>query len=154
MKLPFNNKSKSKIKKKNVLFVCVENAGRSQMAEGFFRKYAQDDYEPISAGTIPKSQINPLAAEAMREIGIDISNQKPKELSEEMIRNAYKIINMGCMDKNFCPTLFVPKVLDWGIEDPRGKPIEKVREIRDEIERKIKEMVKEIGKEKYETVDL
>ncbi len=153
MKLPFNNKSKGKIKK-NVLFVCVENAERSQMAKGFFRKHAPEYYEPTSAGTIPKSQINPLAAEVMREIGIDISNQKPKELSEEMIRNAYKIINMGCMDKNFCPTLFVPKVLDWGIEDPKGKPIEKVREIRDEIERKIKEMVKEIGKEKYETVDL
>ncbi len=112
MKLPFNNKSKSKIKK-NVLFVCVENAWRSQMAEGLFRKYAPKGYEPTSAGTIPKSQINPVAAEAMREIGIDISNQKPKELNEEMIRNADKIINMGCMDKNFCPTLFVPKVLSW-----------------------------------------
>ncbi len=83
----------------------------------------------------------------MREIGIDIGTQKLKEISEEMIRNADKIINMGCMDKNFCPTLFVPKVLDWGIEDPKGKPIEKVREIRNEIERKIKEMVEEIGKE-------
>ena len=146
MKLPFNNKSKGKIKK-NILFVCVENAGRSQMAEGLFRKYAPSDYEPISAGTFPKSQINPLAAEVMREIGIDISTKKPKELSEEMIRNADKIVNMGCMDKNFCPTLFVPKVLDWGIEDPKGKPIEKVREIRDEIERKIREMVEVIAKE-------
>ena len=146
MKLSFNNKSKGNIKK-NVLFVCVENAGRSQMAEGLFRKYAPPGYEPISAGTVPKSQINPFAAEVMGEIGIDIGNQKPKELSEEMIRNAHKIINMGCMDKSFCPTLFVPKVLDWGIEDPKGKPIEKVREIRDEIERKIREMVEEIGKE-------
>ena len=83
----------------------------------------------------------------MREIGIDIGNQKPKELNEEMIKNADKIINMGCMDKNFCPTLFVPKVRDLGIEDPKGKPIEKVMEIRGEIERKIKEMVEEIGKE-------
>jgi arsenate reductase len=145
MKLTFINKSKGNTKK-NVLFVCVENAGRSQMAEGLFRKYAPSDYEPISAGTVPKSQINPLAAEVMMEIGIDIGNQKPKELSEEMIRNADKIINMGCMDKSLCPTLFVPKVLDWGIEDPKGKPIEKVREIRDDIERKIKEMVKEISK--------
>lgn len=146
MKLPFNNKSKSKTKK-NVLFVCVENAGRSQMAEGLFRKYAPPGHESISAGTVPKSQINPLAAEVMGEIGIDIGSQKPKELNEEMIKNAGKIINMGCMDKNFCPTLFVPKVRDWGIEDPKGKPIEKVREIRDEIEKKIKEMVEEIGKE-------
>src|SRR5918997_4181103 len=146
MKLPFNNKSKSKTKR-NILFVCVENAGRSQMAEGLFRKYAPSDYESISAGTVPKTQINPLAAEVMVEIGIDIGSQKPKELNEEMIKNADKIINMGCMDKNFCPTLFVPKVRDWGIEDPKGKPIEQVREIRDEIERKIKEMVEEIGKE-------
>ena len=127
--------------------MCVENAGRSQMAEGFFRKYAPSDYEPISAGTVPKSQINPLVAEVMREIGIDISTQKPKELSEEMMRNADKIINMGCMDNNFCPTLFVPKVVDWGIEDPKDKPIEKVREIRDEIEKRIKEALEQIGKD-------
>ena len=146
MKLSFNSKSKGKTKK-SILFVCVENAGRSQMAEGLFRKYAPSDYEPISAGTVPKSQINPLAAEVMTEIGIDIVTQKPKELGEEMIRNADKIINMGCMDKSFCPSLFVPKVLDWGIEDPKGKPIEKVREIRDEIERKISEMVVEMSKE-------
>ena len=146
MKLSFNSKSKTKAKK-NVLFVCVENAGRSQMAEGLFRKYAPSDYEPTSAGTVPKSQINPLAVEAMREIGIDIGTRKPKELSEEMIKNADIVINMGCMDKSFCPTLFVPKVLDWGIEDPKGKPIEKVREIRDEIERKMREMVEVIIKE-------
>jgi protein-tyrosine-phosphatase len=146
MKLSFNGEPKGKIKKKNVLFVCVENAGRSQMAEGLFRKYAPKENEPTSAGTSPKSLINPLAVEVMREIGIEIGTQKPKELNDEMLRNADIIINMGCMDKNFCPTLFVPKVLDWGIEDPKEKPIEKVREIRDEIERKIKEMVEEIGK--------
>ena len=145
MKLSFNNKSKCNIKK-NVLFVCVENAGRSQMAEGLFRKYAPSDYEPISAGTVPKPQINPLAAEVMREIGIDIGTQKPKEMGVEMIKDADKIINMWCMDKSFCPTLFVPKVMHWGIEDPKGRPIEKVREIRDEIERKIREMVEVIGK--------
>ncbi len=127
--------------------MCVENAGRSQMAEGFFRKYTSKNYEAISAGTVPTSQINPLAIEAMKEIGIDISFQKPKELTENMMRNATKIINMGCMDKNFCPTLFVPKVIDWGIEDPKGKPIEKIREIRDEIEMRVKEIVKEIEKE-------
>ena len=86
MKLSFNNKSKGNIKE-NILFVCVENAGRSHMVEGLFRKYAPSDYEPISAGTVPKSQINPIAAEVMKEIGIDIGNQKPKELGEERIRN-------------------------------------------------------------------
>ncbi len=146
MKLSFNKKTNDKTIK-TVLFVCVQNAGRSQMAEGFFRKYSSGNYEAISAGTVPTGQINSFAVEAMKEIGIDISNQKPKELTEDMIKNATKIINMGCMDKNFCPTLFVPKVIDWGIEDPKDKPIEKIREIRDEIEIRVKEIVKEIQKE-------
>ena len=133
MKFSFGSKSKVKTKK-TILFVCVENAGRSQMAEGFFRKYAPEGFEPLSAGTKPISQINPLAIQVMDEIGLDISKQKPKDLSEDMMRNSDKIINMGCMDKNFCPTLFIPKVIDWGIEDPKDKPIERVREIREEIE--------------------
>ncbi len=150
MKLSFKSKYAENKTKKMILFVCVENAGRSQMAEGFFRKYGTDDYEPISAGTRHKSQINPVAVDVMKEIGIDIRSQKPKELTEDMIRNATKIINMGCMDKDFCPTLFVPKVVDWGIEDPKDKPIEKVREIRDEIKRRIKEAVEQIGKDEKE----
>lgn len=138
--------AKSKIKtKKTILFVCVQNAGRSQMAEGLFRRYAPDGYEPMSAGTVPISQINPLAIQVMSEIGIDISKQKPKDLTEDMIRNSDKIINMGCMDKNFCPTLFIPKVIDWGIEDPKDKPVEKIREIRDEMERRIKELAADVS---------
>ncbi len=126
MKFSFGGKSKIKTKK-TVLFVCVENAGRSQIAEGFFRIYAPDGYEPISAGTKPTSQINPLAIQAMNEIGIDISKQKPKGITEDMMRNSNKIVNMGCMDENFCPTLFIPNIIDWGIEDPKDKPIERVR---------------------------
>jgi protein-tyrosine-phosphatase len=144
MKFSFSAKSKI-ITKKIILFVCVENAGRSQMAEGFFRIYAPDGYEPASSGTKPISQINPLAIQVMNEIGIDIFKQKSKDLTEDMIRNSDKIINMGCMDKNFCPTLFIPKVIEWGIEDPKDKPIEKVREIRDEIERRIKELATDIS---------
>ena len=144
MKFSFGSKSKVKTKK-TILFVCVENAGRSQMAEGFFRKYAPEGYEPLSAGTKPNSQINPLAIQVMNEIGLDISNQKSKDLTEDMMRNSDKIINMDCMDKNFCPTLFIPKVIDWGIDDPKDKPIEKVREIRDEIERRIKELATDIS---------
>jgi arsenate reductase (thioredoxin) len=144
MKFSFSTKSKIKTKK-TMLFVCVENAGRSQMAEGFFTKYAPEGYEPVSAGTKPVSQINPLTIQAMKEIGIDISKEKSKDLTEDMIRNSDKIINMGCMDKNFCPTLFIPKVIEWGIEDPKGKPIEKVRDIRDEIERRVKEVAAEIS---------
>ena len=127
--------------KKTVLFVCVQNAGRSQMAEGFFRKYAPKGYETISAGTVPASQINPIAVEVMKEIGIDISSQKPKDLTEGMMRNATTIVNKGCMDDKYCPTLFLPKVIDWGIEDPKDKPIEKVREIRDEIEKRVLEII-------------
>src|SRR5918996_4126033 len=144
MKLPFGSKSKVETKKP-ILFVCVQNAGRSQMAEGFFRKYAPEGYEPVSAGTKPVSQINPLAVQVMNEIGMDISKQKPKDLTEDLIRNSDKIINMGCMDENFCPTLFIPKVIDWGIEDPKDKPIERVREIRDEIEGRIKELAADIS---------
>ncbi|MGN6628816.1 MAG: arsenate reductase ArsC, partial [Candidatus Nitrosocosmicus sp.] len=133
MKFSFSSKTKSKAKN-TILFVCVENAGRSQMAEAFFRKYAPDSYEAISAGTKHTSEINSVAIKTMSQIGLDISKQKPKEITEDMIKNATKIINMGCMQKGFCPTLLIPKVVDWGIEDPKGKPIEKVEEIRDEIE--------------------
>ncbi len=127
--------------RKTILFVCVQNAGRSQMAEGFFRKYAPKGHEVISAGTVPTSQINPIAVEVMKEIGIDISKQKPKDLTEDMMRNATSIINMGCMDDKFCPALFVSKVIDWGIEDPKDKPIEKVRQIRDQIEKRVLEII-------------
>jgi arsenate reductase (thioredoxin) len=144
MKFSFSTKSRIKAKK-TILFVCVQNAGRSQMAEGFFSKYAPEGFEPMSAGTKPTSQVNPLAIQVMKEIGIDISKQRSKDLTEDMMRNSDKIINMGCMDKNFCPTLFIPKLIDWGIEDPKDKPIEKVREIRDEIERRIKELARDIS---------
>ena len=130
--------------KKSVLFVCVQNAGRSQMAEGFFKKYAPKEYEGISAGTMPVSEINPLAVEVMREVDIDINGQKSKEITEDMIRNSSKIVNMGCMDKVSCPTLFLQNLLDWNIEDPKDKQIEKVREIRDEIEQRVKELVADI----------
>lgn len=126
---------------KTILFVCIENAGRSQMAEGFFKKYAPSRFKTVSAGTKPAYQLNPIVVEAMKEVGIDISKQKSKELTDEMIRDSYKVVNMGCMDKNFCPTIFVPKVIEWNLEDPKWKSIEEVREIRDEIEKRIKEFV-------------
>ena len=142
--MKFFGKSKTKNinkKDKKVLFVCVENAGRSQMAEGFFKKYAPSGFKTESAGTKPAYQLNPIVVEAMKEVGIDISKQKSKELTDEMIRDSYKVVNMGCMDKNFCPTIFVPKVIEWNLEDPKGKSIEEVRKIRDEIEKRIKELV-------------
>lgn len=122
---------------KKILFVCVENAGRSQMAEGFFRKYAPTGYEPQSAGTRPIKAINPLAVAAMKEIGIDISGQHPKTISDSMINQSSGVVNMGCMDKESCPALFVKNVLDWEIPDPKGKSLDDVRKIRDLIEKKI-----------------
>jgi len=133
--------------KQLVLFVCVENAGRSQMAEGFFRKYSPEGYEPLSAGTRP-SDINPLAIEAMREVHIDISNQKSKILTEDMIKKSTVRVNMGCIEKASCPTLFIHNVIDWNIEDPKGKSIEKVREIRDVIESRVKELVSNVSETK------
>jgi arsenate reductase (thioredoxin) len=139
MKLSF---SKSKLKSENtILFVCVENAGRSQMAEGFFNKFAPEGYKAISAGTKPVSQINPVAVDVMREVGIDISNQKSKDITEDMMRNSTKIVNMGCMEKGACPTLLLHNVVDWKTEDPKGKSIEKTREIRDQIEQRVMELV-------------
>jgi len=129
---------------KLILFVCVENAGRSQMAEGYFNKYAPKGYEAISAGTRPVSQINPIAVQVMRESGIDISNQKSKELTEDMMRNSLNIVNMGCVEKESCPTLFLQNLVDWNIEDPKDKPIEKVRKIRDEIDQRVKELAASI----------
>jgi len=124
-----------------ILFVCVENAGRSQIAEGFFnQKYAPKGYRAISAGTRPVSQINPHAVQVMSEVGIDISHQKSKIITEDMIRSSTKSVNMGCIERAECPMLFINNVIDWGIEDPKGKPIEKVREIRDEIDRRVREI--------------
>jgi arsenate reductase (thioredoxin) len=128
--------------KKKILFVCVENAGRSQMAEGFFRKYAPNGYEVISAGTKPTPEINPIAVEAMKEIGIDLSKQKPKVLTNEIISDSILSVNMGCMNKTECPAVFMKNSVDWNIEDPKGKPIEKVREIRDIIELKVRQLCK------------
>lgn len=127
------------------MFVCIENAGRSQIAEGFFKKYAPTGFKVQSAGTKPVSQINTIVVQAMREVGIDITSQKSKEITEKMIRSSDTIVNMGCMDKGFCPTLFLPKVIDWNLQDPKGQSIEKVRQIRDEIEKKGKELAAQIA---------
>ncbi|MCE9652759.1 MAG: arsenate reductase ArsC [Nitrosarchaeum sp.] len=125
---------------KKILFVCVENAGRSQMAEGFFRKYLPKGFEPISAGTKPSDKVNPIVIQVMNEVGIDISKQIPKSISNDMIKDS-RVVNMGCIDKKSCPALFLESVDDWNITDPKDKSIEQVREIRDQIENKVKEFV-------------
>jgi arsenate reductase (thioredoxin) len=135
------SKQKNERQDKVILFVCVENAGRSQMAEGFFnQRYAPRGYRAISAGTRPASQINPIAVQTMKEVGIDINSQKSKVITEVMIKRSEKSVNMGCLGREECPLLFMNNVIEWKIEDPKGKPIEKVRVIRDEIERQVKEI--------------
>ena len=129
---------------KNILFVCVENAGRSQMAEAFFKKYAKNQFHVISAGTSPSSHLNPVVVSVMNELGIDLKNQKPQLLSSSMIKNSNKTVNMGCMDKESCPSLFVKDVDDWNIEDPKGKSIDDVRKIRDQIKNDILNLLNSI----------
>ena len=127
----------------HVLFVCVENAGRSQIAEGFFREYT-NKFEVASAGTEPKSELNPIVVKVMNEVGIDITNQKPKLLSNKMIQDSFRTVNMGCMNKESCPSLFVNDVLDWSITDPKGKTIEEVRKIRDQIKFEVLSLIKKL----------
>ena len=121
--------------------MCVENAGRSQMAEAFFKKYGKGKFDVISAGTIPSTKLNPIVVSVMAEIKIDMTFQTPKLLSDYMIEQSFKTINMGCMDKESCPTLFVKDVINWNISDPKNKTIEQVRIIRDEIKFKVLNMV-------------
>ena len=133
---------------KNVLFVCVENAGRSQMAESFFKKFTKDRFNVISAGTIPSKNLNPIVVQVMKEIGIDMTSQSPKTISNSMIDNSFKTVNMGCMDKESCPALFVKDVIEWNIQDPKEKTIEQVREIRDQIKSEVLNLIATIDNEK------
>ncbi|MGY5150303.1 MAG: arsenate reductase ArsC [Candidatus Nitrosopumilus sp. bin_68KS] len=128
---------------KKILFVCVENAGRSQMAEGFLRKFAPH-FDVLSAGTKPKSQLIPNVVDVMNEIGIDITQQKPKELTNEMITQSITV-NMGCIDKESCPALFANDVINWNISDPKDIEIEELRKIRDQIKSEVLNLIKKLG---------
>ncbi len=128
---------------KKVLFVCVENAGRSQMAEAFAKKYGKDKVMVSSAGNKPADNVNPVVVEAMKEKGIDISTNKPKLLTFQIAQDADLIVTMGCNGQGICPGPFFKPTIDWKLEDPKGKPIEKVREIREEIEQRVKKLVAE-----------
>lgn len=126
---------------KTVLFICVHNSGRSQMAEAFFNQMARGRAKAISAGSKPDDKVNPMAVEVMREEGIDISGNKPKKLTLKMMRGIDRAFTMGCEDA--CPFTTVP-VEDWALEDPKGKTLEQVRKIRDEIKERVSKLVKEI----------
>ena len=114
------------------------------MAEAFFRKYLPVGFESISAGTNPATKVNSVVVEVMKEIGIDIRDNSTQHISQQMIDTAEIAVNMGCIDKESCPALFLKNVADWQIQDPKGKSIKEVREIRDKIEHKVKEFVLEL----------
>jgi arsenate reductase len=121
---------------RTVLFVCVGNSGRSQVAEAFFNQAAGGKARAISAGTKPAAAVDPRTAEVMREVGIDISVAKPKALTMEMLDQADRVVTMGCGTEGVCPASFV-ETEDWQLEDPKGKSLEEVRRIRDEIKARV-----------------
>lgn len=130
------------IEKKTIIFVCVHNAGRSQMAAGFMRELGGDRVEVLSAGSAPKDSINPVAVDAMAELGIDIANQKPKILTPEAVQQSDVVITMGCGDA--CPYYPGKRYEDWKLDDPAGQGIESVRAIRDEIKSRVEALLSEI----------
>jgi protein-tyrosine-phosphatase len=127
-----------------ILFVCVENAGRSQMAQAFAEKHG---LRASSAGTVPSSLVNPVVVEAMRERGIDLTRKSPRMLTPDMISRARLVVTMGCSVEEACPKPMLAamqrKLVDWKLDDPKGKPIEEVREIRDEIEKRVRTIAQE-----------
>jgi arsenate reductase len=129
--------------KPTVLFVCVHNAGRSQMAAGYLRALAGDDVEVLSAGSAPKDSINPVAVEAMEEDGIDISANEPKVLTVEAVRESDVVITMGCGDA--CPVFPGKRYEDWELDDPAGQGIEAVRPIRDEIRARVEALLADLA---------
>jgi protein-tyrosine-phosphatase len=125
-----------------VLFVCVHNAGRSQMAAALLERHAGERVQVRSAGSAPSEALNPAVVEAMREVGIDISAERPKGLSDEAVREADVVVSMGCGDA--CPVFPGKRYLDWELPDPAGRPVEEVRPIRDEIDRRVRALLREL----------
>jgi arsenate reductase len=127
---------------KKVVFACVHNAGRSQMAAAWFNQFAaeaNDEQVAVSAGTSPASRVHPEVVEVMKEVGIDLSSAHPQKLTTELVKDAQLLVTMGCGDE--CPYVPGLQVEDWPLEDPKGKPIERVREIRDEIRGRVEELL-------------
>jgi arsenate reductase len=127
----------------NVLFVCLHNAGRSQMSQAFFDRGAAGRHAAESAGTEPADRVHPEVVEAMRELGMDLERRKPKRLTRERAEWADVVITMGCGDQ--CPYIPGKRYLDWELPDPSGLPLERVREVRDEIARRVAALLRELG---------
>ncbi|MFJ3415951.1 arsenate reductase ArsC [Streptomyces sp. NPDC086082] len=127
----------------SVLFVCVHNAGRSQMGAAFLTHLAGDRVEVRSAGSAPAEAVNPAVVEAMKEVGIDISAETPKVLSVEAVRSSDVVITMGCGDA--CPVFPGKRYLDWQLDDPAGRGVEAVRPVRDAVEQRVRGLLDELG---------
>ena len=127
---------------KTVVFACVHNAGRSQMAAAFANQLGEG-VRAVSAGTSPGERVHPEVVEAMREVGIDLSSAKPQKLTTEIAQAADLLVTMGCGDK--CPYVPGLRIEDWPIEDPKGKPLPRVREIRDEIRTRVEALLKDLS---------
>ncbi len=126
-----------------VVFLCVHNAGRSQMAAGWLRHLVGDAVEVFSGGSDPAAQVNPAAVAAMAEVGVDISSARPRRWTDEVLREADVIVTMGCGDS--CPVFQGVRYLDWELDDPAGRRVEEVRPIRDEIGRRVRALMDELG---------
>jgi arsenate reductase len=126
----------------NVLFVCLHNAGRSQMSQALFEKAANGRHHARSAGTDPADRINPVVVDAMRELDIDIADRTPQRLTDDLARWADIVITMGCGDA--CPVIPGRRYLDWDLPDPAGQPLDTVRPIRDEITQRVPQLVEQL----------
>ena len=126
-----------------MLFVCLHNAGRSQMSEALFERAAGGRHEADSAGTAPAERVHPEVMEAMAELGVDLSGARPKGLTREMAERADVVVTMGCGDE--CPYVPGVRYVDWDLPDPKGRPLEEVREIRDQIAQRVRSLIDELA---------
>jgi arsenate reductase len=126
----------------NVLFVCLHNAGRSQMSAALFERAAQGRHRAMSAGTTPAERVHPEVVEVMSELGIDVSKNTPQRLTRELAEQADVVVTMGCGDE--CPYIPGKRYIDWELEDPKGRPLDEVRATRDEIARRVETLADEL----------
>ena len=126
----------------HVLFVCIHNAGRSQMAQALFERAAHRRHTAASAGTEPADRVHPQVIEVMRELGIDLADRRPQLLTDELAQQADVVVTMGCGDQ--CPFIPGKRYIDWELDDPNGRPIDEVRTTRDDIGRRVGELVAEL----------
>ena len=125
------------------LFVCLHNAGRSQMSQALFERAAAGHHSALSAGTTPGERLHPEVVEVMNELGIDLSDRKPQKLTDDLAEQADVIITMGCGDE--CPYIPGKRYIDWDLQDPKGRPVEEVRATRDEIARRVETLLEELA---------